>query len=67
MAQILTLSDLKQERKRIENAIELLPLSPYFSEQEKEDILIILNELFTFYDVALSKHIEVVAIETVKE
>jgi len=59
MAHLLTIADIKQERKRLENAIEILPFSVHFSEDEKKELHEIFKTLLHKYDTALARSIAV--------
>lgn len=59
MAHLLTIHDIKQERKRLENAIAIMPLSVHFSDDEKKELLEIFKTLLHKYDTALARSIEV--------
>lgn len=59
MAHLLTIQDIKQERKRLINAMEILPKSPFFTKKEVEDLIAIYEDTLKYYDTAIARLIEV--------
>lgn len=59
MAHLLTISDIKLERERLINSMEILPMSYKFSEQEKSDLKVIYEDTLKIYDSVIARNIEV--------
>jgi hypothetical protein len=58
MAHLLTIQDIEQERKRLLNSMELLPLSYRFTDQEKEDLKVIYEDTLKIYETAIFRKID---------
>lgn len=59
MAHLLTISDIKLERERLLNSMDILPMSYKFTEKEKQDLQVIYEDTLKIYDTAISRNVEV--------
>ena len=63
MAHLLTIQDIKNERNRLINSMELLPMYYFFTDQEKKELKVIYEDTLKAYDTAIARGIRVVDFE----
>ena len=60
MAHLITLQDLKNERLKLINSMEILPVSQLFTDEEKEDLKAIYIDTLSHYDNAIARETRVI-------
>lgn len=60
MAHLMTLNNIKDERAKLINSMEILPISTLFTDEEKENLSQIYIDTLSHYDNAIAREIRVI-------